>query len=552
MKQLLSILCLTVLLAVTGTSCGDDKNDPELQQFTVTFDSQGGTKVASQTLSKGEKITEPTNPTKDRFAFTGWYTEASYTHIWNFEKDVVTNDITLYAKWEVAEFTVTFNTNGGSSISPQPIANGAKIQRPLPPTKDGFVFDNWYKDEALTQVYDFSTIVTGNITLYAKWTEAATITKGMLQALMEEAYAINTNKYTDESLARVYDKLRIAETIISKTNPTAQEIQTAYQELNTAISELEEAAYRATSGIEVYPEPINGFIYVNSKSDAPFGLSAFGVDSEGNTSTNSDVSFVYNGLEAWATGEIQSSERELYFTISPLLTAGSTITITVKSAEFPSISKTVTLKVPTANELKTLFINTVNALPAPDRITIDNFEEVDKNVSKAGNLYYSLSSEEQQEPDVVAAYNKLHEVVNVFADMQKMSYSFNGNLCTLTIYDDKMYANYEAAGAFPAGTYTMTEWERGENADKTGYIYENYKIVLNTNRTFDTYTRTSNNPNGSNPSNWSKDDDGSGTYTYTGSKATGGYLFMIYANHNSTFSLRSTSKFSQFKKQILK
>ena len=68
MKQLFSILCLTVLVAIAITSCGDD-NDQELQQFTVNFDTQGGSKISSQTVSNGEKVTEPAKPTRDGYAF---------------------------------------------------------------------------------------------------------------------------------------------------------------------------------------------------------------------------------------------------------------------------------------------------------------------------------------------------------------------------------------------------------------------------------------------------------------------------------------------------
>ena len=71
-----------------------------------------------------------------------------------------------------------------------------KTQRPLPPTRNGFVFDDWYTDEALTHVYDFNTLVTQNITLYAKWIEAENITRELLQNLIDEARAISQNNYT--------------------------------------------------------------------------------------------------------------------------------------------------------------------------------------------------------------------------------------------------------------------------------------------------------------------------------------------------------------------
>lgn len=67
---------------------------------TVTFDSDGGSEVASQTVEDGAKVTEPADPTKSDYTFGGWYKENTLTTEWDFENDTVTDDITLYAKWE--------------------------------------------------------------------------------------------------------------------------------------------------------------------------------------------------------------------------------------------------------------------------------------------------------------------------------------------------------------------------------------------------------------------------------------------------------------------
>lgn len=70
------------------------------------------------------------------------------------------------------EYTVTFDTNGGSSVTKQTVVSGDKAVKPADPTKDGYEFAGWYADSGLTKAYDFSSKVTGSITLYAKWTEA--------------------------------------------------------------------------------------------------------------------------------------------------------------------------------------------------------------------------------------------------------------------------------------------------------------------------------------------------------------------------------------------
>jgi uncharacterized repeat protein (TIGR02543 family) len=66
-------------------------------------------------------------------------------------------------------YTVTFNVNGGSNVATQTINSGGTAVRPANPTRSGYAFDDWYSDSGLTTVYDFSTPVSRNITLYAKW-----------------------------------------------------------------------------------------------------------------------------------------------------------------------------------------------------------------------------------------------------------------------------------------------------------------------------------------------------------------------------------------------
>jgi uncharacterized repeat protein (TIGR02543 family) len=66
--------------------------------------------------------------------------------------------------------TVSFESNGGSAVASQTLANNDVAVKPAAPTKENFVFENWYSDEALTTLYDFNTPVTDDITLYAKWT----------------------------------------------------------------------------------------------------------------------------------------------------------------------------------------------------------------------------------------------------------------------------------------------------------------------------------------------------------------------------------------------
>ena len=78
--------------------------------YTVTFDSQGGSAVVSQTVEQDAKVTEPTVPTKTDYAFGGWYKESGCTNAWNFDTDTVTANVTLYAKWTTSVHNITQDT----------------------------------------------------------------------------------------------------------------------------------------------------------------------------------------------------------------------------------------------------------------------------------------------------------------------------------------------------------------------------------------------------------------------------------------------------------
>ena len=98
----------------------------------------------------------------------GWYFDADFARKANFPI-TVENDITLYAKWEVVVFTVSFDTDGGTEIEAQQVNSGSTITEPTAPEKEGFIFDGWYKEVNGTEAFDFNTAIDADITLYARW-----------------------------------------------------------------------------------------------------------------------------------------------------------------------------------------------------------------------------------------------------------------------------------------------------------------------------------------------------------------------------------------------
>ena len=163
-----------------------------LEKYTVTFNSNGGTSVPSQVVIEGEKAKEPNNPTKTNSIFKGWKLNGT---LYKFTEKV-TKNITLVAEWEDAtpkpKYTVTFNSNGGTSVKDQLITEGEKATEPNKPTRSGYNFDGWYLGNSK---YTFTEKVTKDITLVAHWTETAseyTVT------------ATRVDNYSPDSTLKVY------------------------------------------------------------------------------------------------------------------------------------------------------------------------------------------------------------------------------------------------------------------------------------------------------------------------------------------------------------
>lgn len=113
----------------------------------------------------------PYAPEKEGLSFAGWYKDADLNEAWDFDSDTTSEALTLYAKWNVNEYTVTFDTKGGTAIEPQVVIHNGTVSKPEPdPTREGYTFGGWYTDAGCTTAYGFSTPVTGGLTLYAKWT----------------------------------------------------------------------------------------------------------------------------------------------------------------------------------------------------------------------------------------------------------------------------------------------------------------------------------------------------------------------------------------------
>jgi len=145
----------------------------EINQYTITFDTNGGSEIDSITQDYGTKIIAPADPTRKGYTFKGWDKEIPET--------MPAGNITVKAQWEINQYTITFDTNGGSDIAPITQAYGTEITAPDNPTRKGYTFKGWDKEIPETMPAE-------NITITARWKDTEKPTGEII---------IGTNKWNE-------------------------------------------------------------------------------------------------------------------------------------------------------------------------------------------------------------------------------------------------------------------------------------------------------------------------------------------------------------------
>ena len=126
----------------------------EINRYTITFDTAGGSEIASITQDYGTNITAPANPTRKGYTFKGWDKEIPET--------MPAENMTVKAQWEINQYAITFDTNGGSEIAPITQDYGTAITAPADPTREGYTFIGWDRD--IPEIMPAE-----NITVTAQW-----------------------------------------------------------------------------------------------------------------------------------------------------------------------------------------------------------------------------------------------------------------------------------------------------------------------------------------------------------------------------------------------
>ena len=145
----------------------------EINQYTITFDTNGGSEIAPITQDYGTEITAPDNPTRKGYTFKGWDREIPET--------MPAENITVKAQWEINQYTIAFDTNGGSEIAPITQDYGTEITAPDNPTRKGYTFKGWDKEIPKTMPAE-------NITITARWKDTEKPTGEII---------IGTNKWNE-------------------------------------------------------------------------------------------------------------------------------------------------------------------------------------------------------------------------------------------------------------------------------------------------------------------------------------------------------------------
>lgn len=161
-KKIILALIITVLILTVLVGCAG-------KQFTVTFDSKGGSVPDSIKTTKAQLMDLPTSE-KEGYAFGGWYMDEEFTKPFtknSLVNEDITHDITVYAKW-LKKFIIEFDTVGGSAVESISVVEGV-YSLPRNPTKNGFVFEGWYTDSEYNTAFNEQTTILENTKVYARW-----------------------------------------------------------------------------------------------------------------------------------------------------------------------------------------------------------------------------------------------------------------------------------------------------------------------------------------------------------------------------------------------
>ena len=187
-----------------GTFSGTVTNNGTINggTFAVTFDTKGGNNVPVENVLNGQKATKPADPTRAGYTFGGWYTEETCTKPYEFTTPVQ-NALTLYAKWTINQYTITFKPENGDRDTTITQDYGTAVTAPANPIKTGYTFAGWDREIPATMPAE-------NMTVTARWTAVGSGSSGSSgggsREDREPSYAVSAPSKTENGTVSVNTK----------------------------------------------------------------------------------------------------------------------------------------------------------------------------------------------------------------------------------------------------------------------------------------------------------------------------------------------------------
>ena len=232
----------------SGTKTDTNKEDdtPKKVTYTVMFDSNGGTSIAPKTVNSGDRVSEPDAPVKIGNTFVGWYSDSDFYTKYNF-RNVVGDNITLYAKWNLIEYSIEYELNGGEWEADYNVSESFTVEDcfVLPDaeklSKTGFGFTGWHEKSDLTDsaILQIQKGTTENKKYYASWEE------GVVNYTVRH-FKQNISK---DGYEEVYDD---AQVLTGKTNGQTEATALSYEGFTPEEFSQVEIKADGTSEVSIY------------------------------------------------------------------------------------------------------------------------------------------------------------------------------------------------------------------------------------------------------------------------------------------------------------
>ena len=218
-KLVLWIVMMSFVFLAVGCQPGEN--------VTLNFETNGGDPIDSMVVSISDSNLEIPDAVREGYTFDGWFLDEDLASPFTLLSLVQAGEaITLYARWveddltplptpeptPVVYYTVSFETNGGSAVLEQVIVSGELATKPTDPTRDHYTFVGWFIDVDLLTIFDWTTPITEDTTLYAKWTPVL----------------LTVTFYDDDGTVLKTESVAYGEDATSPANPTKAETAQFY------------------------------------------------------------------------------------------------------------------------------------------------------------------------------------------------------------------------------------------------------------------------------------------------------------------------------------